>query len=190
MRLPFLRTYSAFSARRQPVTSQPAAPNMADLEKNEGSTSNSPTTSHPPFREGIARSLTFPHHVHDSAPDEPLPPNLIKFQNLTGISVPPAIRSRQPHRPAQNLGIYKRVCDHESKVKFQHKLSMNTINVCFLVQIILGAALTALGAAGGPSGAVTVLGAMNTILAGLLTYLKGQGKSEDKEITISATRLV
>ncbi|KAL8956693.1 MAG: hypothetical protein Q9183_006239 [Haloplaca sp. 2 TL-2023] len=49
------------------------------------------------------------------------------------------------------------------------------VNSFFLLQIIVGAALTALGAAGGPSAGVTILGAVNTIVAGLLTYLKGQG---------------
>lgn len=49
------------------------------------------------------------------------------------------------------------------------------VNYFFLLQIILGAGLTALGAAGGPSVAITVLGATNTIIAGILTYLKGQG---------------
>ncbi len=44
-----------------------------------------------------------------------------------------------------------------------------------MVQIIVGAALTALGAAKGPPAAVTFLGAVNTVVAGLLTYLKGQG---------------
>ncbi|KAI4266567.1 MAG: hypothetical protein LQ337_008753 [Flavoplaca oasis] len=44
-----------------------------------------------------------------------------------------------------------------------------------MLQIVLGAALTALGAAAGPSGAVTALGAASTVIAGLLTYLKGQG---------------
>ena len=44
-----------------------------------------------------------------------------------------------------------------------------------MLQIIVGAALTALGAAKGPAAAVTFLGAVNTVVAGLLTYLKGQG---------------
>lgn len=44
-----------------------------------------------------------------------------------------------------------------------------------MLQIVLGAALTALGAAAGPSAVVMVLGAANTVIAGLLTYLKGQG---------------
>lgn len=44
-----------------------------------------------------------------------------------------------------------------------------------MLQIVLGAALTALGAANGPKAAVTVLGASNTVMAGMLTYLKGQG---------------
>lgn len=44
-----------------------------------------------------------------------------------------------------------------------------------MLQIIVGAALTALGAAKGPPAVVTLLGAINTIVAGILTYLKGQG---------------
>lgn len=49
------------------------------------------------------------------------------------------------------------------------------VNTFFMLQIIVGAALTALGAAKGPAAAVTFLGAVNTVVAGLLTYLKGQG---------------
>ena len=44
-----------------------------------------------------------------------------------------------------------------------------------MLQIALGAALTTLGAAARPSGAVTVLSAANTVITGLLSYLKGQG---------------
>ena len=49
------------------------------------------------------------------------------------------------------------------------------VNTFYMLQIIVGAALTALGAAKGPAAAVTFLGAVNTVVAGLLTYLKGQG---------------
>ena len=49
------------------------------------------------------------------------------------------------------------------------------VNTFYMLQIIVGAALTALGAAKGPASAVTFLGAVNTVIAGLLTYLKGQG---------------
>ena len=94
-----------------------------------------------------------------------------------GICSPNVLRVNPTlgRRPAQNQGVYKRTVDEETRVKFQFHLSNYMVNVFFMLQIIFGAALTALGAAGGPSSAVTFLGAMNTITAGLLTYLKGQG---------------
>lgn len=97
---------------------------------------------------------------------------LIKFRNLVGIQ---SAWTVTPGRPAPNPGIYKRIVDEESKAHFGFLLTTYIVNSFFLLQIILGAALTALGAAGGPSVAVTVLGATNTIVAGILTYLKGQG---------------
>ena len=137
-----------------------------DLEKNNATNDISSAT--PPHHHQD-------HHHHPNPDLANLPANLIKFQNLIGISVPPAIRSEQPHRPAQNLGIYKRTVDSENETQFQYKLSAFLVNMCYMLQIVVGAALTALGAASGPSAAVTILGALNTILAGLLTYLKGQG---------------
>lgn len=49
------------------------------------------------------------------------------------------------------------------------------INLCLGLQLIVAAALTALGAADGSKSAVTVFGAINTVIAGFLTYLKGSG---------------
>lgn len=104
----------------------------------------------------------------------PFQPNekLIKFQSLVGIQ---SIRTVVPGRPAPNPGIYKRTVDEESKAHSGYILTTYVVNTFFLLQIIVGAALTALGAAGGPAAAVTILGAVNTIVAGILTYLKGQG---------------
>ncbi|KAL8685346.1 MAG: hypothetical protein Q9218_007823 [Villophora microphyllina] len=99
-------------------------------------------------------------------------PNLVKFQNLIGIQ---SSRTVIPGRPAPNPGIYKRTVDEEAKAHFGYVLTTYVVNCFFLLQIVVGAALTALGAAGGPSTAVTFLGAVNTIVAGILTYLKGQG---------------
>ena len=118
--------------------------------------------------------------VEDLTIDNParpfIPPKLAKFQNLIGICSPNVLR---PHpaltRPASNEGVYKRTVDEESKVKFQYQVSNYVVNLSGMLQIVVGAALTALGAANGPKSAVTVLGAANTIMAGMLTYLKGQG---------------
>ena len=59
----------------------------------------------------------------------------------------------------------------------KYKKSFNTfswlINSALGMQIVLAAALTALGAGDGPRSAVTAFGAINTVIAGFLTYLKG-----------------
>ncbi len=105
-----------------------------------------------------------------------VPPRLLKFQNLVGICSPNILRANPTvARPAQNEGVYKRTVDEEARVKLQYAISNYMVNTFFMLQIIVGAALTALGAAKGPAAAVTFLGAVNTVVAGLLTYLKGQG---------------
>ena len=114
--------------------------------------------------------------IVDNYPYPQLPPKLLKFQTLIGICSPHVLRpTAVPNRPAPNEGIYKRTVDEEARVNFQYKVSNYVVNVGGMLQIVLGAALTALGAANGPSAAVTILGAANTIIAGMLTYLKGQG---------------
>ncbi|KUJ17602.1 uncharacterized protein LY89DRAFT_584513, partial [Mollisia scopiformis] len=78
-------------------------------------------------------------------------------------------------RPAPNLGIYARVVHNEGDAKAGFKYFSYLINGCLGLQIVVAAALTALGAAGGSRGAVTVFGAINTVIAGILTFLKGSG---------------
>ena len=121
--------------------------------------------------------------------------DLVKFQTLIGIHSPSYFQGKPPAdlfrsnskpagalpyatgplRPAANEGIYKRTVDEEKRVKWQYELTSHATSTMFMLQIIFGAALTALGAANGPSSAVTVLGVFNTIIAGLLTFMKGQG---------------
>ena len=141
-----------------------------------------------PFRKHLSLSLSDPLSTEpdvektSSAPPntsvlaQQSPPRLLKFQNLVGIHSP-AILCTNPTlaRPAPNEGVYKRTVDEESRVKFQYAVSNYMVNTFYMLQIIVGAALTALGAAKGPASAVTFLGAVNTVIAGLLTYLKGQG---------------
>ncbi|KAL8794944.1 MAG: hypothetical protein Q9195_002526 [Heterodermia aff. obscurata] len=99
-------------------------------------------------------------------------PNLHKFQNLIGIQ---SHQTLIHGRPAPNYGIYKRTVDQEARARYGVRLATYLVNSLFLLQIVVGAVLTALGASGGSSGAVTFFGALNTIVAGILTYLKGQG---------------
>jgi len=105
------------------------------------------------------------------------------FRNLTGIVSHPSMARRtnfftsgsQPTRPAPNLGIYARVVHNEETAKRGFKNFSWLINGCLGVQLIVAAALTAMGAAGASRSAVTVFGAINTVIAGVLTFLKGSG---------------
>lgn len=49
-------------------------------------------------------------------------------------------------------------------------------NTLLLTQVVLGAALTALGASESSHILITIFGAMNTIIAGLVAYLKSRGQ--------------
>jgi hypothetical protein len=63
----------------------------------------------------------------------------------------------------------------EQKSKDGFKVFSVLINGCYFLQIIVAAALTALGAANANNKAITAFGAINTVIAGLLTFLKGSG---------------
>ncbi len=106
--------------------------------------------------------------------------NLNLFRHLTGIISHPSMSHHDTlfssgGRPAPNLGIYARVVHNEQTAKLGYKYFSWLINGCLGLQIVVAATLTALGAAGGSRGAVTVFGAVNTVFAGILTFLKGSG---------------
>lgn len=107
-----------------------------------------------------------------------IPPNdkLLVFRSLTGIDTVPTLSSSgHASRVAPNLGIYPRVVQAERSSGRGYRFFNIAVNGCLGAQIIVAAALTALGAANGSRTAVTAFGAINTIIAGLLTYLKGTG---------------
>jgi len=111
-------------------------------------------------------------------PDHLIPPNdkLLIFRALTGIDSVPALTSGgHLLRTAPNVGIYTRVVNNETKSARAYVFFHWMINTCLGIQIIVAAAVTALGAATGPHSAVTAFGAINTIMAGILTYLRGSG---------------
>lgn len=107
-----------------------------------------------------------------------IPPEdkLLVFRALTGIDSVPALTI--PHhnsRTAPNVGIYERVVCAEQNTASRYRMFSIVMNTCLAIQVIAAAAITALGAASGPHSAVTTFGALNTIMAGILTYLKGSG---------------
>lgn len=78
-------------------------------------------------------------------------------------------------RTARNIGIYRRVITAEKNARRQYYASATLINACLLLQIVFGSVLTALGAANGSHLVITGVGAANTVIAGLLSFTKGQG---------------
>ncbi|KAI9705721.1 MAG: hypothetical protein M1812_008280 [Candelaria pacifica] len=107
--------------------------------------------------------------------DERGPAKLIKFRHMVGIDTPPTLHNKVSKRAARNLGVYTRVVSEERKATYQYYIMSLIINVSFLGQIIIAAALTALSAAEAPRVIITILGSANTVIAGIQTYLKGQG---------------
>lgn len=113
----------------------------------------------------------------DTSANEGTKPNgdkLKLFRDLVGINpIPPSPKSSK--RPAENMGTYKRLVDAEAKARVEYYATASAINACLLLQIIVAAALTSLGASSGSHVVITILGAINTVIAGIMTYLKGQG---------------
>ncbi|KAL8768343.1 MAG: hypothetical protein Q9209_005377 [Squamulea sp. 1 TL-2023] len=178
----------------------PAEP---DLERGDGAlsvptnpfASSSPTAkptpspNSPQQRSGNQPMKRKPHQRHQSqhlsfskaiTPHDPnaTSPKLLKLRSRIGISTNSSLQPSPKNpfsRPAPNLGIYTRIIHEERSAKFQFYFAASVINTCYFGQICIAAALTALGASGSSNIAITVLGAANTVLAGVLTYLKGQG---------------
>ncbi|EON97375.1 hypothetical protein UCRPA7_7131 [Phaeoacremonium minimum UCRPA7] len=104
---------------------------------------------------------------------------LALFRLMLGITASPQLgfsaSGPTGTRPAANIGLYARVVDSEQKAKDSYKVFSVVINGCYFLQIIIAAALTALGAANANNKAITAFGALNTVIAGFLTFLKGSG---------------
>ncbi|KAI1636721.1 hypothetical protein F4809DRAFT_650372 [Biscogniauxia mediterranea] len=107
--------------------------------------------------------------------------NLVIFRKALGINY---------HRDTANgctleegrhsaIGIYRSVIELQTKKYIQHAALQALLYMCYFVQIIIGAALTALGPnASRYETVITVLGAANTVLAGVLALIKGSGQPQ------------
>jgi len=125
---------------------------------------------------GVGAGQVTEYRPHNFDPEKD---PLTFFRLMLGIQTWPylgfTISGPQGTRPAANIGLYARVVHSEQKAKDSFKVFSIVINGCYFLQIVIAAALTALGAARASSGAVTAFGALNTVIAGFLTFLKGSG---------------
>jgi hypothetical protein len=95
------------------------------------------------------------------------------------------VRPRPPHRKSLNAlffkpsavndGYYTCAIQEEYKAFVGYQLSNFVINSVFIAQIFIAATITALSAYPSHRVALTTLGAINTVLAGLVAYTKGMG---------------
>lgn len=100
-----------------------------------------------------------------------------QFCMLVGVpsSAPtPDGKKRSFSPPPKSL--YGRATRQLSNQRFTYHMTASLSNTMLLSQVVLGAALTALGASESSHILITVFGAMNTIIAGLVAYLKSRGQ--------------
>ncbi|KIW61423.1 hypothetical protein PV05_01544 [Exophiala xenobiotica] len=98
-----------------------------------------------------------------------------QFCMLVGIpsSAPDADRK---HRSVPPKSLYGRVTRQLRSQRWTYYTTASLSNILLLSQVMLGAALTALGASESSHILITVFGAMNTVIAGLVAYLKSRGQ--------------
>ncbi|KIW88951.1 uncharacterized protein Z519_10435 [Cladophialophora bantiana CBS 173.52] len=100
-----------------------------------------------------------------------------QFCMMVGVpsSAPsPDGKSRASAVPPKSL--YGRATHQLANQRFTYYMTASLSNTMLLSQVVLGAALTALGASESSHILITIFGAMNTIIAGLVAYLKSRGQ--------------
>lgn len=91
---------------------------------------------------------------------------------MSDIFVP----SRAASNRHRNRGLYDRCISQDMKMRVMYSFSHYMITFLYLLQILVAATLTGLSSYTDTAGvALTTLGAINTVLAGILAWLNGQG---------------
>jgi Zn-finger nucleic acid-binding protein len=102
--------------------------------------------------------------------DDAEPPPIVS--PLRSIFMP----SRTAKQRMRNRGLYNRAVTQDLKNRSMYAITHYIISGLYLLQVLVAATLTALSAYQQSSTVVlTVLGALNTVIAGLLAWLTGQG---------------
>lgn len=110
--------------------------------------------------------------------------NLIIFRCAIGINSDRAPKAKASSRTLEEgipkpMGIYRSVLEEQRKRAWQHFAISWALNIMHFAQVVIGATLTALGPnASKYSIPITVLGVVNTVIAGVLALMKGQGLPE------------
>lgn len=131
-----------------------------------------------PKKAGTDISWGTPAGLHPRGPNDE---NLVIFRKALGINfdLPCGDGATVEEGRKTATGIYRMVVDNRKKKHLYSDLVAALMYLCYFAQIVIGAALTALGpsASRHPAG-ITLLGAVNTVLAGVLAMIKGSGQPQ------------
>lgn len=121
----------------------------------------------------LASSRTLPYASQATRSD---PENIhLQFCSLAGV--PPSTLLDKARQPAiSRRSLYGRAVHKRNAQNRMYLLTASLSNTLLLSQVVLGAALTGLGASGSSHILITVFGALNTIIAGVVAYLKSRGQ--------------
>jgi hypothetical protein len=118
-------------------------------------------------------------------------PDIYKFRTVVGLVTPNKLQSAKDiekhkttkdsnqgdqHRDCDlsNEGLYSRVCKREHSRRLQY-LCVWVLDFCYMAQIAFAAILTLLGASQSSFIVITIFGALNVAIGGVLAIFKGLG---------------
>lgn len=107
--------------------------------------------------------------------------NLVIFRKALGINWTKANVDASTLEEGRKsaTGVYKCVIDAQTNKHTQHAAMTALLYILYFSQIVVGAALTALGpVAASYTLQITLLGALNTVVAGVLALIKGSGQPQ------------
>ncbi|KAK2026940.1 hypothetical protein LX32DRAFT_695210 [Colletotrichum zoysiae] len=119
--------------------------------------------------------------------DDPDPSSLVLFRRAVGINVRVSTHhdddggggggdALESARSPAPLGIYAAAIAAHRRFRALRVAATVAVYACHAAHLVVGAALTSLGpSAGAHRVSITALGAVNTVVAGLLTWAKGRG---------------
>jgi hypothetical protein len=117
--------------------------------------------------------LQYQPHLTTQATDD-LVDHHTQFCNLMGVT-PHTLPTGQKHTPHPQ-SLYARALQRRRSQSYTYALTATLTNGLLLSQVVLGAALTGLGASDSSRVLITVFGALNTIIAGVIAFLKSRGQ--------------
>ncbi|KAH8686128.1 hypothetical protein BGZ60DRAFT_523390 [Tricladium varicosporioides] len=132
------------------------------------------TFDHPNANEPVTDPLNVFHEALGIPPPKPVKPK----RTLLGkekIPKPHEKKPKQPKLTAANKGVYHQVLNNERWARYKYQFCDFLLTGAMFLQIVVGAAVTALGAGSANHILITVFGAANTALASLLAVMKSQG---------------